>query len=504
MNWRTTVWIACLWFPYWPLGRADAPRWDDPALVVESGRVVAVSPTVDDDIRIGMERRAAESLMPGAVVLERDPGEEMQRFENVIREMEEVVPRVEVVAPGTVLIDIGGALRYYGGVEKVVEELTEAVAALGDEPWRYCRVGVAQGPFAAGIAARTGPTTPHIVTDTNRYLAGLDLGVMADADRTELVVTFRWLGINTLGEVARLPRDVVVSRFGPIGLEVHRLASGEDRPTDPRPIPVELAVEAHYEDPLVELDSVAFVSRQLAARLTDSLREEGLSIHQVVVEMTRSDGVTRSRTWRSTDPLIERTLSDRIWWQLRAWLEEHPDHHLDPGIPPGIIRIRIDPSRISGEGRQLSFWEDTTSMIETERALGRAQALVGPDRVVVGYPEGGRLPAERTGWRRWGEPEPPADRDPDAPWPGATPSPAPALVPPRPQPLAMEWDGGMPVRVRMGSRWEPVLSWSGPWRLMGRWWNGEGNADRYQIVTSVGAILCVVWEGKTYLAGVYD
>ncbi len=477
---------------------------------------MAVSPTAEEeaDIRIGMDRRVAESELPGAVVLERDPGEEVQRFEPVVRAMEEVVPRVEVVAPGTVLIDITGALRYYGGVEVVVDKLLEAVAATGDEPgvgggggsgepWRVCRVGVADSPFAAGIAARTANTTPHIVTDTPRYLAGLDLGVMADADRTELVDTFRWLGINTLGEVADLPRDVIASRFGPVGLETHRLASGEDRATDPRPIPTELAVESRFEEPLVDLDSVAFVSRQLAARLIESLTGEGLSIHQVLVEMTRSDGVTRTRTWRSIDPLTERSLSDRIWWQLRAWLDETPDD-VDPTSPIGITRIRIDPSRVSGEGRQLSFWEDTTSMIETERALGRAQALVGPDRVVVGHPEGGRLPAERVGWQRWGEPPPPVQRDPDAPWPGATPSPVPTLVPPRPQPVAMEWDEGMPVRIRMGSRWETVLSWSGPWRLMGRWWNREGTADRYQVVTSAGAVLCVVWEGKTYLAGIYD
>jgi hypothetical protein len=34
---------------------------------------------------------------------------------------------------------------------------------------------------------------------------------------------------------------------------------------------------------------------------------------------------------------------------------------------------------------------------------------------------------------------------------------------------------------------------------------GERDADRYQLVTSVGAFLCVVAEGgRTFLAGVYD
>ena len=114
------------------------------------------------------------------------------------------------------------------------------------------------------------------------------------------------------------------------------------------------------------------------------------------------------------------------------------------------------------------------------------------------------MPGERVVWSRWGELESPVDRSQDAPWPGSTPAPAPALVPGRLQPIEVDWDQGMPSRVRLGARWEPVLTWSGPWRLTGRWWSGERDADRYQLVTSVGAFLCVVSEGRAYLAGVYD
>ena len=62
----------------------------------------------------------------------------------------------------------------------------------------------------------------------------------------------------------------------------------------------------------------------------------------------------------------------------------------------------------------------------------------------------------------------------------------------------------MPVRVRLGTRWEPVTTWAGPWRMTGAWWRGDTAIDRYQLVTSAGAFLCVVREGVTYLAGIYD
>ena len=88
-------------------------------------------------------------------------------------------------------------------------------------------------------------------------------------------------------------------------------------------------------------------------------------------------------------------------------------------------------------------------------------------------------------------------------WPGRLPDPAPALLPPRRR-VEVEWDGGFPVRMRLGSRWEEVHNWAGPWRRTGRWWDGEQHVDRYQIVTPAGAFLCELHEGDCYLVGIYD
>jgi protein ImuB len=199
-------------------------------------------------------------------------------------------------------------------------------------------------------------------------------------------------------------------------------------------------------------------------------------------------------------------LTERVWWQLRAWIEEG-------GIPEGLVRLRLDPQDLSGDGRQLALLEAVGEggwqgydprRPQAERALARVQALVGPDSVLQAVGQGGRLPGERVMWHRWGEDPGPPEHDPEAPWPGTTPGPSPALVPPQPTPVGLEWDEGIPVRVRLGSRWETVLNWAGPWRLQGRWWKGEEPADRYQVVTSAGAFLVVVREGKAYMAGIYD
>ena len=484
----------------WSLTRPDAPS-DEPLLIVDE-RVTGATPEVlAAGVTLGMPRREAEALAPFATVIARDPGEEARRFEPVVEAIEELVPRVEVVAPGLLFIPISGAVRFYGGegplAGRVAKELDRVCGGLrGGE----ALIGVADGPFAARWAAATAEVgRPHLVEDTLSFLSGLDLSVLRETmGGEEMIQTFRWLGVATLGDLAHLPRDALATRFGSQGVLAHRLASGEDRPADPREIPPELSVEMSFEDPLETLDAVAFAGRALAERMLSRLRPLGLAPHTVTITAIAVGGVTRERVWRSADPFTEKGLVDRVWWQLKAWVE-------NGGVPGGIEGLGISPSDLSGEGRQLGLLTDEMSHLEAERALSRAQALVGPDRVLQGKAQGGRMPVEQIAWSRWGESETDPERDVVAPWPGATPGPSPALVPPLPEPIEVEWDGGMPTRVRLGSRWEPVLTWSGPWRLTGRWWVGErGVADRYQLVTSVGAFLCVVSEGKTYLAGVYD
>ncbi len=498
----------CVWYPSWPLLVLEVEA-DRPCLVVEPrsdrsrGSETQVVRAADlsaqeAGIHIGMGRREAEALCPTARVVQRDLGAESRRFELVIEALENLIPHVEIVEPGLAFLPVQGAVRYHGGEEDLVEKVAKELANLAPG----ARIGLADGPFAARWAAINAVDEPWIVVDTARFLASLDVGVL---EHQELIDTFRWLGVTTLGSLAGLPREAIASRFGVEGLAAHRLASGEDRPPQPRPIPANLAVEAHYDDPLETLDQVAFAARALSTRLMNGLRREGIAPHRVEIEAEAADTTVRNRVWRSSDPFVESSLTERVWWQLRVWVEQG-------GVGGGLVRLRLDPADLSGDGRQLALlevvggtWEGyDPARPEAERALARAQALLGPDAVQQAARQGGRLPGEQVLWRRWGEEAGIPERDPASPWPGATPGPTPALVPPESNRLEVEWEDGMPTRVRLGSRWEPVLNWSGPWRLSGRWWKGEDSADRYQLVTSAGAFLVVVRATRAYLIGIYD
>lgn len=433
------------------------------------------------------------------VTVMNDPAAEAAAFEPVAVTVEEVVPRIEVSVPGMLFAPVTGAVPYYGSEAALVERVAKEIEVIGGSGWR---IGVAAGPFAAQRAAElaTEEEPMFVVEDDRAFLASLDI---ANLGKEELAETFRWLGITTLGELAQLPREAIVSRFGSEGLSAHRLSVGEDRTPQPRVIPEDIAVEERFSPPLENLEQAAFVARAMAHRLISALASSGAAPHRVEVVAKAANGTERVRVWRNADPFDEGTLAERVRWQLRAWLDAARVGRAS-GMGGGLVQLRIAPADLSSAGRQLALHEDAHSAAEAERALVQTQALVGLDGLLQAVPQGGRDPGEQVAWYRWGEEVSTPQRDPAAPWPGRLPAPSPALVPPEPQLLEVEWDGGMPTRVRLGARWVDVLSWAGPWRKVGRWWEGEGPVDRYQLVTSAGAFLCEVREGRTYMTGVYD
>ncbi len=290
----------CVWFPDWPLPNTSLPNKSLPEAEIESDRPCFVfedrPPRVSGGeaqrvraanaiarqagVELGMGRRAAEALCPTALVLARDLAAETRRFEQVVLVLEGLVPRVEVVEPGLALVSVEGAVLYYGGEGPLVERVEKELSKVLDYQDGGLRLGIAEGPFAARWAAISADHGPRVVEDTAAFLSSLDISTL---EKDELIATFRWLGVSTLGELAGLPREAVASRFGYPGLHAHRLASGEDQAPQPRSIPPHLAVEAFYDDPLETLDQVAFSARALSVRLMLGLRKEGLAPHRVEI-----------------------------------------------------------------------------------------------------------------------------------------------------------------------------------------------------------------------------
>lgn len=224
----------------WPLVAAGvAPT--TPAVVLAANRVVATNAAARaEGIRVGHRRREAQARSPQVEVRAEDPAGEARAFEVVAAAVEAVTPRLELTRPGVASFLTRGPSRYFGGdralVERVVALVAEVTPAVG-------RVGVADGPFAALRAARSGVVVEPGAS--RAFLAPLPVTTLHEATAAvearptaEMVDVLVRLGVTTLGDLAALPRPDLVARFGRVGERAHRLASGEDdRLPDLRPPP---------------------------------------------------------------------------------------------------------------------------------------------------------------------------------------------------------------------------------------------------------------------------
>ncbi len=519
---RTLV-VWCLDWPVVAARDHRDPADDAPIAVVHANRVVACSASARaDGVRRGQRRREAQGRCPGLVVVERDVAREVRTFEAVAAACEAFTPRVELTRPGTCSFTTRGPSRYFGGDDALAARVHERIAAVLDGRTTG-RIGIADGPFAAALAARAAVDgRPCVVAPgaSAAFLAPLPVTTLEAPALTDVLLR---LGVTTLGAFAAMAVADVVGRFGVDGQLAHRLAAGLDsRLPDARRPPPDLTMAAEVDPPAERVEQVAFVARALAEDLHAALDARGLACTRVLVEAETEHGETRARLWRHEGALSVGALADRVRWQLDGWL------HAAVARPTGgITRLVLAPDEVvAAAGRQLGFWGGETEADErAQRAFARLQALLGPEAVLVPEWRGGRGPADEVGLvplpavdlaARRTEPGPTAP-----PWPGRLPPPAPAVVHREPRavevldraatPVGVDGRGvisAAPARVRgVGAGDGAVVGWAGPWVVDERWWDPRAHrrVARLQVALADGTAHVVVLDrGAWRLEATYD
>jgi protein ImuB len=471
-------------------------------------------------------RPAAVARPPAArrVLVLRCPewsGDEAARaFEPVVAIVGEFCPNVEVLRPGVCAFAAKGPARYFGGESELARKLAEAVSSGGFT----CQVGVADGLFAAQLAARAGPSGLLIPPgQTPEFLAGVPVEALGLPELSELLPR---LGIETLGQLAALPLAEAASRFGADGRLAGRLARGLDpRPLIPRPPALDLSVQAEFDPPADQSGPVIFAAKSLADQMHDRLAAGGFVCVRMQVQVRCADGSEFSRLWRHDGLLSGLAVAERVRWQLdgrgagRAPDSEGGDDSW-PGTS-GITLLRLVPDQLArATGRQLALWGGSVLSDRVARAAIRVQAMLGHEAVTRPVLAGGRRPAEQVLLVPFGDagtPQRPADR----PWPAQIPAPAPSTVFPVPVAASVTDSSGVPVAVSgraelsgppawLSAGGRPprgIAAWAGPWPVTERWWDPPQarRQARFQLVTDDGsAWLAVVQDGRWLIEASYD
>ncbi len=552
-----------IWCPDWPVVAAGVPA-DHPAAVLAAHRVVARTPAAAaDGVVIGQRRRQAQSRCPRVQLIDHDPSRDAREFESVVQAVVDVAPRLDVVEPGWICLASRGPARYFGGDLAVAEHLTGVVAGVVAEVVAAQRidgvavgVGVADGRFASGVAARLSVRRGQPVViepgGAPAFCAPLSIGwlqTLGEIDG-ELVDLFTRLGLQRLGDLAELPVTDVLGRFGHAGVHAHRLANGADeRPgstEDPAP---ERRITRSFDDPVAQSEAVVFVAKQLADELAGRLAGDGRICTRLVVQFETEHGERSERSWYRSTGLTASAMVERVRWQLDAWMRL--PRGSEGEITAGVALVRLVPEEVrADDGVQLGLWGGQSDADRRAgRAIARLTTLTSEQAVTVPVWQGGRLPSERYRWTpattvdldHRGASAVDVSEERDAvvrpPWPGSLPPPSPARVHDPALPIEVVDAAGRlvevsgrgvvsaaPVTIRslIGSEAEgwrrgldrPVRAWAGPWPVDQRWWEPERHRRlaRFQVqIDGAGedapdeqVLLVVAERRRWWLAAQYD
>lgn len=277
-------------------GRAVVVGGAGPRSVVASASYEARSRGVHSAMPIAQARR----LCPHAVVVPPDHEAYGSASEEVFAVFAEFTPLVEGVSVDEAFLDLSGLRRHYPDPASVGQRIRAVIRKRLSLP---CSVGLATTKLLAKMASRDAKPDGLLLVPAAGGLAYLHgkpvraLWGVGEATHARL----EELGVTTIGELAAMPREILVRRLGPaLGGHLSDLAAGLDpREVTPGTAVRSISVEETYDQDLTDPDRIRRELLAQADRLADRLHREGFLAGTVHLKVRYPDftTVTRSHTF---------------------------------------------------------------------------------------------------------------------------------------------------------------------------------------------------------------
>lgn len=507
--------ILCLLIPLFPLAARlrSEPELAEQAIAIVSGngssaRVVAATrPARSTGITTGMPLSRARALLPDLTARGRDDEAERAAQQVLLELAAAHSPRVEDGGEGVVYLDLDGLEHRQAGTPEPERALAAAAMADGERQGLPLWAGVGASKLVARIAAGR-PDSPVVVPPGREatFLAPLPLERLSPT--VEVALTLRRWGLDSIGDLARLPKHEVTSRLGSPGRELHRRACGlDERPLVPHHAPASYREGMELEWPLVNVEPFLFVARAALERLCRRLESNGLGCAQLDLALTLEPGGHDERSIRLPAPTRQvKTLLTILRLDLEAEA---------PRAPVTAFALTAHPD--APRQAQLSFFGPTTLAPDRlATTLARLFSLLGRHRVGSPRPVDGHRP-ERFELVEYDPPPPPKEIG--EPEPGYGLMAVRVLRPPlavevltdeqgttaRPVEIRQRIDDRSDRRPRITGR---VRIASGPWALEERWWS-EAPLDRdyWDVELSSGGLYRIFRDNRSrewFADGIYD
>jgi DNA polymerase-4 len=308
----------------------------------------------------------------------------MSRYKEVSEQVFEIfyryTPLVEPLSIDEAFLDVTGSTRLFGPPEEIAKMIKWAVV---DEIGITVSAGVAPSKFVAKIASDLGkPDGLIIVTEAEvkAFLESLSIDKLWGVGKVTQE-SLELLGIRTIGDLSRLPMDVLERQFGKHGAHLHLLSHGvDDREIELSREVKSIGHEETFADDLLDMKALRRELLSLATKVSRRLRNDGFGGKTVTLKVKYHDfvQVTRSET------LPEPTDDGGVIFRRCCGLLDKTEVGRRP---VRLIGISVSHLYAQGGEKQLSLFQKELTALrrrELNLALDEISEKFGEDGIVPG------------------------------------------------------------------------------------------------------------------------
>ena len=279
----------------------------------------------------------------------------MHRYKEISDQIFEIflrfTPLVEPLSIDEAFLDVTASIRLFGPAEEIAKQIKNQVR---EEIGLTVSAGVAPSKLVAKIASDLNkPDGLTIVPEGNvqQFLDSLPIeklwgvGKMTQKDLS-------LLNVKTIGELSRLPKDLLRRRFGGQGLQLYFLSKGiDDREVQPERIIKSIGREETFPEDIIVKEKAVKEVLILSQRVARRLRRHGKAGRTITLKVTYDDftRITRSLTLPSA------TDDGAKIYQVASDLLEKTEISKKP---IRLLGIYLSQLTLPGEG-QLSLFDQT-------------------------------------------------------------------------------------------------------------------------------------------------
>jgi protein ImuB len=279
----------CLWLPHWPIQRLYNVRPElrrTPLVVYEeyrpgTFRVLDCCPLA--------QRQGVRPLMPLTEAtaladphLEKfDPQQDRLALLKVAKWCEQFSPAIAIEEPDCLLMDVTGLVPIFGSEQALVTQIRREF----HERRLVMQVAVTDTYAAAWALSHYSRSTVVIVPPGEVIDAISTLPTAALKLDEQIEATLQELGVETIGQLAAIPRDEVASRFNPTLIDRLDQASGRLlEAVEPYYAPPELTRTLEFEAPISNREALGTVAIELLSQIIPFLASQQRGITKFVCE----------------------------------------------------------------------------------------------------------------------------------------------------------------------------------------------------------------------------